>query len=379
MHKLTFYHLGNADCCRIDLAGGEKLLFDYADTRCRDDDSDLRADLPALLREDLDAAGREGYDVVAFTHLDDDHVCGAGDFFFLEHAAKYQGDDRARIDELWVPAGAITEDGCCGDARIIQQEARHRLVQGRGIRVFSRPGALEAWLKTKNLTLAERAHLITDAGQLVPGWDQYGQGVEFFIHSPFAWRQDGQLFDRNTDALVLQAVFQVDGVQTKLILGSDVDYEALTAIAQVTKAHKRPERLEWDVFKLPHHCSYLSLGPERGVDRTEPVPEVEWIFETQAQHAAVAVSSSKPIPSDDDDDQPPHRQAANYHKDTKSGRTGEFIVTMEHPKVSAPAPLVIKIDRYKATVEKGTVTVGRAAVTVAAPRAGAGDVPHRLR
>lgn len=379
MHKLTFYHLGNADCCRIDLAGGQKLLFDYADTRCEDDESDLRANLPALLQEDLAAGGRDGYDVVAFTHLDDDHVCGAGDFFFLEHAAKYQGENRAHIDELWVPAGAITESGCSGDARIIQAEARYRLVEGRGIRVFSRPEVLEEWLQANNLTLAARSHLITDAGQLVPAWNLFDQGIEFFVHSPFAWRQDDQLFDRNTNSLVLQAVFQVDGVATKLLLGSDVDHEALTAIAEVTKAHQQPHRLEWDIFKVPHHCSYLALGPERGVDRTEPVPEVEWILETQAQPAAVTVSTSKPIPTNDDDDRPPHRQAANYHKAIARDRAGEFIVTMEHPKASAPAPLVIKIDRYKATVEKGTVSVGTAAITVRAPRAGARGVPRYPR
>ena len=42
MHKLTFFPLGNADCCRIDLEAGEKILFDYADMRCAEDDSDLR-------------------------------------------------------------------------------------------------------------------------------------------------------------------------------------------------------------------------------------------------------------------------------------------------------------------------------------------------
>ena len=56
MHKLTFFPLGNADCCRIDLEAGEKILFDYADMRCAEDDSDLRIDLPAELRQDLKAA-----------------------------------------------------------------------------------------------------------------------------------------------------------------------------------------------------------------------------------------------------------------------------------------------------------------------------------
>lgn len=110
MPKLTFYPLGNADCCRVDLADGQKLLFDYADTLCRDEKDDKRVDLPGELRKDLNAAGRKYYDVVAFSHLDKDHICGSSVFFYLEHDKKYQSDDRIKINEMWVPAGVIIED-----------------------------------------------------------------------------------------------------------------------------------------------------------------------------------------------------------------------------------------------------------------------------
>ncbi len=89
-----------------------------------------------------------------------------------------------------------------------------------------------------------------------------------FVHSPFGSRlEDGTLVDRNTDSIVVQASFLVNGKVTKVILGSDVDHCALTEMVKVTKYHGREERLEWDVFKLPHHCSYLSLGPEKGKDK----------------------------------------------------------------------------------------------------------------
>jgi len=182
---------------------------------------------------------------------------------------------------------------------------------------------------------------------------------------------DGTLVDRNTDSIVVQASFLADGKVTKVILGSDVDHCALSEIVKVTKYHGREDRLEWDVFKLPHHCSYLSLGPDKGKEKTEPVEEVKWLFETQSQTGGIVVSSSKPIPSNDDDNMPPHRQAANYHKDAAKGRSGEFIVTMEHPKESAPEPLEIEIGGSKAKIKKrywgGAISV----VSHAAPRAGA--------
>ena len=102
MHTVTMFPLGNADCCRIDLAGGQKILFDYANTRNADDPDDKRIDLEQELRSDMRVAKRDFYDVVAFTHLDTDHFCGATEFFELRHAAKYQGKERIKIQEhLW--------------------------------------------------------------------------------------------------------------------------------------------------------------------------------------------------------------------------------------------------------------------------------------
>ncbi len=104
---LTFHPLGNADCTRMDLADGRKVLIDYADMKNRADNYDTRIDLPEALRKDLRAASRNYFDVVLFTHLDADHTKGSSDFFWFDHATKYQGSDRIKIRDLWVPAAAI--------------------------------------------------------------------------------------------------------------------------------------------------------------------------------------------------------------------------------------------------------------------------------
>lgn len=377
MHKLTFFPLGNADCCRIDLQNGKKVLFDYAATRDPNDNYDKRIDLPKTLREDMQRDGDDTYSVVAITHLDDDHTRGADEFFFLDHADKYQGDDCFKIATLWVPAAVITEsrNNLEPGATAIQAEARHRLTKGYGVRVFSRPNSLKGWLEARGLTLDSRRQFITDAGQVAPELTLSADGVEFFVHSPFAWRQDANtLIDRNRDSLVMQALFQVSSRQTKVILGSDADHLALTDIVAVTKAHKRDERLEWDVLKLPHHCSYLTLGPERGENKTKPVENVKWLMETQGQRGCTIVSPNKPIPEmgteADKSNQPPHRQAANYYRDLVKEKDGEFVVTMEHPKIDAPKPIEIEITWLGASLKKSQV-VGAAAITgTSAPRAG---------
>lgn len=375
MPKLTFYPLGNADCCRMDLDNGKKLLFDYADTRCKDDKDDKRVDLPGELRKDLNAARRKNYNVVAFSHLDNDHICGSSEFFYLEHDSKYQSDDRIRIDEMWVPAAVIIEDKeTLGEEHaVIQKEARHRLRNKKGIRVFSRPELLRGWLEKQGMTLDEVRHLITDAGQVVPGFTREEDEVEFFAHSPFAKRIDEcEVVDRNSDSLVLQATFEVYGAETKFILGADSPHEVLSEIVDITRQHGREERLEWDVFKLPHHCSYLSLGPEKGKDKTEPVPNVKWLFEDQGHEGGIIVSTSNPIPNEDTD-QPPHRQAANYHKDNVQTKDGEFRVTMDFPNASKPEPMVIEIGAGGAKVVKRNTGGAAAATGGSAPRAGAGD------
>jgi len=371
MPTLTFYPLGNADCCRVDLANGDQLLFDYAAMRDANDPYDKRCDLPSDLRKDLRERERNWYRVVGFTHLDRDHISGASDFFYLEHAKKYQDGDRVRINELWVPAAAITEEGCYDEDRVIRAEARHRLRQGKGIRVFSLPENLHQWMKDEKISFEERKHLITDAGELIPGFSTLVDGVEFFVHSPFATRQnESELVERNINCLVLHATFTVGQVQTKVFFGADATNEALTDIVRITKYHNRQDRLEWDVMKNCHHSSYLSIGPEKGKEKTEPVPETAYLYEDMALSRAIMVSSSCPIPSNDDSYQPPHRQAAKYYQDCAFTRRGKYKITMEHPKASRPEPLVVEIDGTKARVVEAFSAGITSIISRPAPRAG---------
>jgi hypothetical protein len=107
MHTITFFPIGNADCCLIDLAYGQKLLFDYANLRNPDDSQDLRVDLAATIQDKL---GKQDYfDVVAFTHADDDHVHGASEFFHLGACRRERSSGHA---------------SCCDNARVLHVTGR---------------------------------------------------------------------------------------------------------------------------------------------------------------------------------------------------------------------------------------------------------------
>lgn len=370
MPKLTFYPIGNADCCVVE-SNDRVLVFDYADMRNAGDAADLRIDLNAALRAKLAELKKTSVDVLALSHLDRDHIKGVHLPFHFEHAEKYRDPGSITVDELWVPACAITEEGVEDDARIVRQEARYRLIAGKGIRVFSRPEVLKDWLESKGLSIEDRRACFVDAGQLVPGFTLASDGVEVFVHSPFASRlADGTLMERNTDAIMVQLTFSVDGVDTKVLLTADADYDALSAIVDTTLFHGRPERLEWDVLKIAHHCSYKSLSDEKGADKTIPVENVRWLIEDQTRKSPIMISSSDPIPLTGDSVQPPHRQAANYYRAVADANRGKFVVTMEHPSVAKPGPLVIEIDSTRARVIGLTEGAAFATLTQAAPRAG---------
>ncbi|MCB0390554.1 MAG: hypothetical protein KDD58_04655 [Bdellovibrionales bacterium] len=359
MIRITFYPLGNADTTLIELENGKRVLVDYAHSKNGENDDDKKIDLASELRSQLDSKNLQ-FDIVAFTHADEDHTRGAADFFEFDFAEKYQGDGRVKINELWVPAAMILEPGLKGDDQVIRQEARYRLKNGSGVRVFSSPHLLDGWFTDNGLSPDSRKHLITDAGNVAPGMSLDVDGVEFFVHSPFAHRDGDTLQSRNDGSLFLQAVFSVEGELTKAILGADTTHEVLQEIIQITKYHGRDERLEWDIFKLSHHCSYLSLSSEKGTDITEPSEEIDWLF-SNTNNGCYFVSPSKPIPDDDECDQPPHRQAANYYKKKASEKNGSFKVTMEHPNGLHPEPMIFEIGKYGPTLKK-KITGGTAVV-----------------
>lgn len=367
MPKVTFFPIGNADSCLIELDNDRRALFDFADMRNPEDKDDKRCDLEKELRDRID--GDKEIDVVAFTHLDTDHCKRASEVFWLEHAEKYQADDRIKMKTMWVPATAILEEGVKGQARVLRSEARHRFIEGEGIRVFGRPDSLDDFLKERGIDPAKRRNLISDAGTLAPEFNRAADGVEFFVLSPFAEHCDDDTYKRNDTAIFMQATFEVEGRLTRLLLSADVGHEVIDDIIRVTRKKNNDDRLVWDLNNVPHHSSYLSLAAEKGQDKTSPGERIEWLYEEQGQDGALLVSTSCPIPTNDDSDQPPHRQAANYYKGVAKDHGGEFIVTMEYPSAAKPKPLEIDIGKKGFSVIK-SAGGSAALLTGAAPRAG---------
>ena len=357
--ELIFYPLGNADTTLIRFADKRLMLVDFADM-ATDEKDDKRCDLTKELNNELYRADQDDFEVVCITHIDEDHIKGFSDYFELQSLKSTQKKKRPKIKELWVPAEAITEKNLNGDAEKVRKEARYRLREGKGIKVFSRPEALEDFLKKYELTIEDRKDCFVDAGKYVPGYSKYKEeAVQFFVHCPFAWRSDDGLEDRNQNSIVFQADFREEGSTTHVLFGSDVDSETLDKIVQTTKRKNNEEKLEWDVLKLFHHCSYKALDADEKErekkDKVVPIPNVKWLLQSQGKSGALIVSTSAPIPKKgteaDKSKYPPHRQAAAYYKDVVKDKDGAFKVTMEYPSITAPKPLRIDITKFGAAID----------------------------
>lgn len=236
---------------------------------------------------------------MAFTHGDKDHIANSTEFFELLHAKKYQGDGRIKIKTLWVPAAMILETASTEDQSeeyvIWRQEARYRLKEGKGIRVFSKPDMLKDWLTANNLTVESRKKLITDAGEIVPEFSLENDGVEFFCHSPFIKHVDENEEFRNEAALIFNVRFKVENQIFDYLAIGDSEFSILEDIVDKSKKYKRKDRLSWDILNIPHHCSYKALSDEKGEEETTPKEKVKELL-LSGKEGSLMISSSDPIP-----------------------------------------------------------------------------------
>jgi len=279
------------------------------------------------------------------------------------------------MKELWGPACFILETGLSGSSKVIQREAKHRFKKGYGIRIFGNPSPLEQWLEEQGVAPAARRKFITKAGTCVPGFSATAGQVEIFAHAPFSFRMEGEEVDRNGNCLVWHLTFFDQGSLQRCIMGADAEHQTWADIVYITEQKGNDERLDWDLFRISHHCSYTALSEEEGKDETVPREEVASLFD-RGTKASILVSSSDPVP-DDDTDQPPHRQAAAYYrrKAREKGVEKDFIVTMEWPDKDDPKPLVVETSVLGLTAKKRAAAVVGAAAVVSkpSPRFGQGN------
>lgn len=380
-HEVIFYPVGHGDTTQVILRGGRRILFDFCHKAKAEESDTPEIDLKKRLKDELRAADRDYFDVVAFTHADLDHIQGSTEFFELQHAKVYHGEGRIKIKELWVPAAMLLEQADNDHQKeefvLLRQEARHRLLEGKDILVFSKPQPLMDWLEPlleeRGEPVTARDHLFIDAGTIVPGFTLADDDVEFFSHSPFIKHcEDGDII-RNEASLVLNVRFQVGGKFFDYLEVGDATWESLGDIVETTKYHGNEDRLAWDLYNIPHHCSYLALSEEKGEKETIPTELIKELL-LMGRSDSYIVSCSPPVPDlRDAYDQrmPPHIQARKaYERYLKAVGGRSFLVTMEEPNASRPEPIVFEVTSGGIVWVKSASLGAPAIITSTPPRAG---------
>ena len=191
--------------------------------------------------------------------------------------------------------------------------------------------------------------------------------VEFFVHSPFAKTVGTESIPTNEAALIVHATFEINGFKTRYFIIGDAEADVLTDIVEITQKKDNRERLIWDIYNIPHHCSYLALNnDEKGEYETVPLEAICKLLDYGNKNCYL-ISSSDKI-KENDQKQPPHIQA--YRAYCKYCKKRKIFVTMEYPNSQRPIPIVLEIGENGA-MEGDYETKGAAAIIEKrAPRAG---------
>jgi len=365
MHKIKFYPVGNGDTSQIVLENGKRILIDYRHVKSSEDNKGPEINLCQTLLDELKESDRDYFDVVAFTHGDKDHIENSTEFFWFEYKKEFQDDSRIKIKELWVPAALIIEDfekdELSQEIVYWRQEARHRLIKGSGIKVFSRPDKLKDWLESKELSVESRQHLIVDAGKVANTFNINTDGVQFFCHSPFIKHTDDGDDLRNGAALIFNVRFKAGSEFYDYLCTGDSDCSVLEDIVAVSKAKGNQDRLAWDLFSLPHHCSHHTLNPEKGDKKTVPLEKVKELLLSGKEGSYILCSSNR-IETDVaayNQKMPPHIQAKNCYIDFLNQVAGcRFVVTMEESPATKPQPIVFRIETHGIYLDAMTAASG---------------------
>ena len=378
MQSVTFYPVGNGDTSLIETKSGKLILMDFYQRPSPIDPTKPEFDVAAALRAKLAAADRNYLDVVAFTHADLDHINGSTDFFHLVHAKKYQGDGRIFIKDLWVPAAMLLEieDDNAGSEELMVwgREARHRLKNKTGIKVFSHPDELTDLITHLELTIAEVAEFIIDAGTVLNTFTLQHDEVEFFVHSPLMQRCDKSGADikrvKNSTALVFNVRFNAEGQIYDYLAIGDATASVLDDIVTITQLKNRPDRLQWDLLNIPHHCSYLALADIgcKSTHTTEPTAKVKELL-NMGKKGSYMICSSEAFNSGKTAEaaiHPAHIQARRTYEAYLTAVEGrQFIVTGENGDTNRPAPVVVQIQKSGLSVKAVSETASVAVMTAA--------------
>ena len=368
-HIIKFYPVGNGDNVLVKLNDDTTVIIDC---QIRDEIEKNGIKVYDVKRDILKEIARDSnnnpfVDLFISSHPHNDHCQGFEKNYYCGSPSEYSSLNREKgeiiIGELWVTERIFSND-LCESAKAIRSEAKRRRKIfnanfsesqrfGNRLKII---GYNEDDNKTKDL------HYVP--GNLV----SFNPCLSIFVHAPF--KKDlvrGKADqDHNATSIVLQMQFFMNHeIKSRLFLAGDADHYVFEQIIEQSKNHYNADKLEWDIFLAPHHCSWSFFNDRPYAENVEP-KDYSLEFLDYRKPGAHVIASSRKI--EDKEPNPPHYPA----KQKFCQEVGEtkFKNTAIHINEKAPQPLVYYIDETGFTLSKNTSTAAATILTNPTPRAG---------
>jgi hypothetical protein len=346
--RIMYFPVSNGDCTLVALSDNTHILIDCNITEdSRDKDEASRYDVHQhLLKFGKKLNGRIPHvDAFILTHSDEDHCRGFETTFYTgdpaKHADRHLRDGLLLIDELWFSRRIFSphEGKLSPSATAFRKEAQRRIQLHRSRSPDGdKPGnRIRIIGYSDNPDYKGLDHLVTVPGNFIDVIDgKRKSDFRFFVHAPFRLETDSKWSERNDTSVVLQARFNIGGVESAClaIFGGDAGAGIWSKILQ----QSQKATLEWDLFLAPHHCSWSFFSELPHSENKVPASDSLEILKRGVGNPRV-ISSCKPIR--DDDDNPPHHAAKLLY--IKAVGVDRFHVTSETPNDRSPLPLVFEM------------------------------------
>jgi hypothetical protein len=376
-HKIKFYPVDNGDNVFVKLDDKTTVIVDSQIKDCAKTSDgittyDVKMDLIKELNKDSN--NNPYVDLFINSHPHSDHCLGFEKNFYCGPPNDYKDSNRKKeeiiIGELWITQSVFSND-LCSDGIAIGREAKRRkkLFEEGSTKRNDYGNRLRIIGYNEADTTVEGLHYIP--GETITTFNgKVSDYMSMFIHAPFKsdlvrGKADE---DENAASIVLQIRLstQKNGdIKSKILLGGDADHYVFEKILEKSKNNNNEDKLEWDLFLAPHHCSWSFFNDRPYENNVEP-QDYSLEFLDYKNKGANVIASSKKI--ENKKPNPPHYPAKEKYID----RVGEskFKNTAINKNEKAPEPLIYIIDDDGFKLDKSNIAASIGIMSSSTPRAG---------
>jgi beta-lactamase superfamily II metal-dependent hydrolase len=328
--------------------------------KASDDKEENFFNVMSHLKENLekDSQGRYFVDAFVLTHLDEDHIRGLQDNFYLGGIDQYndKNNEKIIIKETWSSerfwkreTESIT---LSDDAKAYNKEMRRRANLHKDNREQIQKEGNRAIIIGDEEDDEGYNNIIHKVGRSTSKVNnQIKSNFKINILGPLEQQENEEKENfeaKNRASVILQIEITISGYVNKILLTGDAEVDAWEYIRE----KYNDSLLEYDILCAPHHCSMGSLGRKNSEDKYDISDDALEAL-SQAKDGAIIISSSKEILNDDKN--PPHYDAKQEYLKIVSS-DDDFICTEEYPDSKNVEPIVIEFTSGGPQLKSGTST-----------------------